>query len=546
MDVNEGIQIEDLRGIFRRRQSVILWTAGLVFGASIFLAAVLPNEYVADAILMVEPQTISEDLVGTGQGATDLTHRLNLMAAEILSRSRLSRIIDDLELYVEESKEMTREEVIELMREDLLVLPVIPELEIKDAKVEEIDTFELVYRSDDPRTAADVINRLASEFRDEHIKTRTETSGQTSEFLAGELARLATRIQEVEERIASVKTENNGSLPEDLLYNQQLVQRTYDLMREAEREVAAAESDAAFYRQQGLAAPLLADQRFTSPEQKLQLLELRIAEYRSLGFTDKHPDIIATEREIAEVRSSLLGQGDQDSDADEGPPRSLAQQNAEGEEKRAVLRAQASRAEIVRLGEQLAEVQARLAATPRVAERLNGLQREYEHLYASYQDFSAKRLDASVSANIERQVKGERFRVLESAVADPVPASPNRPLIIVLGLLLGLTLSLGLAVMLEAVDTSFHAPSRLQATLQLPVLAAIPQILLEQDRTRQRRHRVRTAALASVVGILVLSSSGVGYVVVNGVPGPLRALTEAESEEISEEITEEPVDESGG
>ncbi|MEN8183518.1 MAG: GNVR domain-containing protein [Myxococcota bacterium] len=534
MDVNEGIQFEDLSGTLRRHRSLILWVTGIVFGAAIFVASVLPNEYVAEATLMVEPQTISEHLVGTSQGGTDLTQRLNLMATEILSRSRLSRIIDDLELYPEASKEMTREEVIELMRDHILVLPVLPELEVEDPRDQVVDTFQIVYRADNPRVAADVTNRLASDFREEHIKTRTRTSGETSEFLEAELGRLATRIAEVEERVAAVKSQNSGSLPEDLVHNQVLRQRTFDQLREAERDRAEAESDAAFYRQQSLSAPTLVDPRVTSPEQKLQTLELRIAEYRSLGFTDKHPDIIATKQEIEQLRAGLSGPQQEPEGDEEAPPRSVAQQNAEGEEQRATLRIRATEGDIARLKEQIALADARLAATPRVAERLDALSREYEHLYTSYQQFSAKRLEAAVSANIERQVKGERFRVLESAVANPTPASPNRPLIVVMGLLVGLAMGSGLALARETMDSSFHAPRRLQAALQIPVLAAIPEILLDQDRVRQRRRRMRTAALASALAMLVLAGSSVGYVVVNGVPGPLQALTGGDEESAEE------------
>jgi polysaccharide chain length determinant protein (PEP-CTERM system associated) len=512
-----------------------------VFGAAIFVASVLPNVYVSSATLLVEPQTISEDLLGRSEGGFDLTHRLNLMASEILSRSRLSRIIDDLGLYPEESEEMTREEVIELMRSHIRVEPVIPELEVEDSRDQQIDTFRIEYRAGAPRVAADVANRLARDFRDEHIKNRTEVSGETSEFVEAELQRLAGRIQRIEELIGAVKTENSGRLPEDLVYNQQLQQRAYEDLRTAEREVALAESDAAFYRQQGLSGLTPWGSTDSSPEQKLRLLELRIAEYRSLGFTDKHPDIIATEREVLEIRESI--ESDQAEASEEDGATSLAQQNAKGEEQRAVARAEAARAEVARLEQQIQEVNERLAATPRVAERLNALEREYEHLHASFQDFSNKRLDASVAANIERQVKGERFRVLESAVAKPTPASPNRPLILVLGLMLGPALGLGLGLMLEATDSSFYAPRRLQETFQLPVLAAIPQILLEQDRKLQRRKRLRTAALASVLGILVLSGSGVGYVVVNGVPASIEELTAGDAEEAA---VEPAAEEDGG
>jgi hypothetical protein len=129
---------------------------------------------------------------------------------------------------------------------------------------------------------------------------------------------------------------------------------------------------------------------------------------------------------------------------------------------------------------------------------------------------------------MELQVKGERFRVLESAVPPLTASSPNRPMILAVGLLLGLALGGGLAVVLEAVDDSFRDARRLQSVLRLPVLAAIPGILLEHDRVLRRRRRLRAVVLASLATLFVLTGSGVGYVWVNGMPGVLKSLLEGE------------------
>src|SRR5512134_1967957 len=108
MDEDQGLTLSDLLAMVRRRRGLIATTAGSILLATIFLASVLPNEYETYATLLVEPQTISEKLITATQGETDLSYRLNLMAAEILSRARLSRIIDALGLYKSEAEEMTR------------------------------------------------------------------------------------------------------------------------------------------------------------------------------------------------------------------------------------------------------------------------------------------------------------------------------------------------------------------------------------------------------------------------------------------------------
>jgi polysaccharide chain length determinant protein (PEP-CTERM system associated) len=528
MDDNEGLKLSDLLAVARRRRGLIATTAGSILLAAIFLASVLPNQYETYATLLVEPQTISETLITATQGETDLNYRLNLMAAEILSRARLSRIIDALGLYKSESEEMTREDIIEMMRDHILVLPVVPEFESTDPRQRpELNTFQVFFRHRTARTAAEVANRLANDFVEEHIQKRTRTSSDTSEFIEAELGRLAMQIQEVEERIAGVKAANTGSLPEDLRSNQTVQERAYDEFREAQRTLAEAESDVTFYRQQEITATSFLDPRDqASPEQRLQALELRIGEYKARGFTDKHPDVIASHQEVEEIRAALERERGADHE-DAGPP-SVAQQSAAGERHRAELRVKSAREELQRLQSQVDQFAQRIAQTPRVAEQLDALQREYEHLYESYREFSRKRLDAAVAADMERQVKGERFRVLESAVIPPKPASPKRPLILAVGLLLGLALGGGIAVLLEAGDDSFHSARRLQAALRIPVLATIPSILLERDRALRRRRRVRNLALASVVTLVVLVGSGVGYVVVNGMPGPIRGLIEGE------------------
>ena len=155
------------------------------------------------------------------------------------------------------------------------------------------------------------------------------------------------------------------------------------------------------------------------------------------------------------------------------------------------MRVEGTQREVARLQGEIDQAQARLAATPRVAEQLDALEREYKNLSASANDFSNKRLEAGVAANMERRQKGEQFRVLEPAYAPPEPTSPNRPLIIVLGLLLGIGAGAGLALLLDAIDSSYHDPRALQAALRIPVLASIPAILLDPDRARIRRRNVR-------------------------------------------------------
>ena len=113
MNVEGGIQLADLWGIARRRAKLVVATSTGVALAFYWIAMALPNQYESYATVLVTPQTVDPALVAAGVPESDLNNRLYLMTAEILSRGRLSKIIDDLGLYSDESEYMVREQIID-------------------------------------------------------------------------------------------------------------------------------------------------------------------------------------------------------------------------------------------------------------------------------------------------------------------------------------------------------------------------------------------------------------------------------------------------
>src|SRR5262245_19487387 len=526
MDSEQGIQLDDLKRILQRRSRLVLAVTGASVLVSVFVAAVLPNQYASQATLLIEPQTISEKLVEPNLTQTDLNNRLHLISMQILSRGRLSKVIDEFDVYPELENKKTREEVIEYMRDHISVAPLYSELESRVGIRTDvaINTFQLSYRHKNRDVAAAVTNRLANDFVEEHIKERAEMSGDTSEFIEAELQRLSTRIADVEQKISTIKTLNVGRLPEDLPSNQITHERLVQNIRETQRELAIAQSDEAFYRQQvlGGGADFLKWQNEDTPERRLEQMQLALNEAKSRGLTDKHPDIIRFKQEIAQLEDKKRVEKDADD-----RPLSIAQENAKAEMQRAGLRSTSARNELERLQAQLKDVEGRMEETPKVAEQLGSLEREYHHLFDSYQQYSGKRLEAGVAADMERRQKGEKFRVLEAAVPAPEPASPNRPVILVLGVVLGLLAGAGVGLLAEVTDLSFHDPRSLQSRLGIPVLAAVPPVVLESDRALTRARRLRSAIGAAMVTSAVLVASLDGHWIVNGPPGPFSRGLEA-------------------
>ena len=516
MNSQQAPQIPDIIGTLRRRAKLMAMVAGAIFLAAYWIAMGLPNEYSSYATILVEPQAVDEGLVSAGVRESDLKERLGIMTAEILSRPRLSRLIDEFDLYPEESARLQRSEVIDIMRRDVAVQPVLSALEGKQRKLREVEfnSFKITYRSRSSQTAALVAQSIANDFLEANIDARVNVSQQSLDFMQDSIAQLSQQLGAVEEEIKEVKDENSGHLPEELADNQEAYQTSVGQLREVQRSLDLAESDESFWKNQVLTAGAMTganDQ--ASPAYRRKLVEAELSMMKARGFTDRHPDIVRAKQELALIDERIENEGE----GEEDEVGSYAEQNAKSEERRAGLRVAAAKRDIERLTEQAEAARERISATPAVAARLEALAREYSHLNASFQDFSARRQQASVQADLERKQLGEQFRILESAFPAPRPSSPNRSLILFLGLVMGVGLGGAIGLVLETLDTSVRDSRSLQSATNVPVLASIPAIMLQADFDARRRRLIRDALAAGVVAVFCLIGGAVTYIVVNDV-----------------------------
>jgi hypothetical protein len=297
----------------------------------------------------------------------------------------------------------------------------------------------------------------------------------------------------------------------------------------AYRDLADAKGNEEFYRTAELGAGVEGDTTL-SPGRRLRQLELVRTQHIAAGHTEKHPDVIQIDAESAELRARIAEAGE----SGEGGEGADAEILSSAETRRAVAKRVLADEEVARLEAESAAIEALIAETPRVSEKLDGLQREYEHLFESYQDFSARRLEATIQAQLERRQLGEQFKVIESAFQAPEPSSPNRVLILCLSAVLAIGAALGFGILLESTDTSAHDVRALQQRLSLPVLAAIPKIWLDSDRAVERRARIRSVLAVGLLIVFAQVGGAANYLWVNGNPLAKSSETSADAASDSE------------
>jgi capsular polysaccharide biosynthesis protein len=115
-------------------------------------------------------------------------------------------------------------------------------------------------------------------------------------------------------------------------------------------------------------------------------------------------------------------------------------------------------------------------STPAIEEQYKELTRGYQTALESYNSLLRKRDDAEMARELQQQQAGEQFRVLDPANLPTQPSFPNRPKFALVGVVGGLGLGMGLALLLELRDSSLRSERDVEIALRLPVLALVPDI----------------------------------------------------------------------
>ena len=497
-----------LEAAWRRRWFIVLPFV-LISAATILVAALLPDRYKSEAILLIVPQRVPENYVrATVTGRLD--ERLRAMSQQIMSRTRLEQIIQEFNLYPDDRQTMIMEDVVERMRNEDV------NIGIRGGSASDSGAFAISYESDNPRTAMLVAERLASLFIRENIEDRAVFADMTDQFLQTQLEESRRLLADREARLAEFRRTHAGRLPSQTESNQGAMLNTQAQLRSLQESIdrdrdrltmlqrlIADTSNLPLAAQLGPVAgdpqaPPSVAKQLENARATLKMLETRLK--------PDHPDIGMAKRLIRDLEEKASAEAAQQpvtpppGPAEAARAAKLAEYQAESEQiqKRVASKQEDER----RLTAAMVAYRDRIDAAPGLESQLTELMRDYTTLQATYQNLLAKSQEAKVAANMERRQIGEQFKLIDSARLPQRPISPNRLRINMLGALAGLAIGLGFAVLLEYRDTSLRTEDDVVAALSLPVLALVPTMSTMLERERRRRRRMILASSGVVVVLI--------------------------------------------
>jgi succinoglycan biosynthesis transport protein ExoP len=567
MNTNTSVAVTaarpDLRMTLRRywrRRILIVSIAAAVMALALTVALALPPTYTSGATILIEQQEIPQELVRSAV-TSFADQRVQVISQRVMTTQNLLELIERYNLYPDIRETKPREVLLQTMRNDIAMKMI--SADVIDPRsgrpTQATIAFSVNYNSHSPELALKVANDLTSLYLNENLTSRTRMAEQTSTFFAEEADRQQKNIDVLDKKLSDFKQKNQEALPDQLQLNTQVTERTEMDLRDAENRIAAVDSQKIMLEAQlaqlNPTMQVFSDTglRVMSAEDRLKSLKSQLAGFKA-RYAPGHPDIVNTEREVAGLEKEVQaddGTSDVARQLDEAkaqlaraqekytpdhpdvvrltrevaslektladaPPLGTLAKDRErahadnppyvqvkGQLDALIVDREAAVKKRDSLKAKLDDYEQRLAHEPAVERQYRELARDLDSAQLKYQEIKAKQTEVQVSQNLETEHKGERFTMIEPPLPPEKPISPNRFLILALGLMLSVAAGLGAAMLRDSLDGSVRGVQDIRTLLSVPALVAIPVIL---TRAEQRRHKrvVRYSWQGAIVTLISL------------------------------------------
>src|SRR5258707_13533457 len=111
-----------ITGLITRQRWLVVIVSSVVALIAVGIVMRLPDHYTSEATLVVVQQQVSQRYVEPSTNMT-VPDAVQALGRQILSRSRLMGIIDELGLYANVGSRLTPEQIVAAMRKDVVVEP---------------------------------------------------------------------------------------------------------------------------------------------------------------------------------------------------------------------------------------------------------------------------------------------------------------------------------------------------------------------------------------------------------------------------------------
>jgi polysaccharide chain length determinant protein (PEP-CTERM system associated) len=492
---NKGLNIQDLIDALIKRWYWVSMPLVFFLLAGVWCYVVLPRTYEAATLILVQSQEIPQAYVEAtvSQGVAE---RVRTLSQEVLSRSNLEAIINEMKLFAEARNKGTSM--------DILVASLRKQITVNTnvGPRDETSSFTISYKGRNPKEVADVTNRLASYFIDSNLKLRARQASETTIFLQKQLEELKALLDQQEAKVQEYRNQYLGELPDQLQSNISTI--TSLQMRLESLQTSLTEAMNRRLTIQGQLSQAESGSPGTTSQRGQRVTELRnqLEEMKS-RYTPEHPEIKRIQEQIAELEKQPEKASTARLDPRVADLRTqLSNANIEVE---------SLRRDVDRVRTQIDQYQGRVEGTPKREQEMAALTRDYNITQQNYQRLLDRFYEAKRAEDMEKRQQGEQFRVVDYAQPPEVPVSPNPMRIALVFLALGLGAGAGIIIMLEMLDSTVKGVKQLESwSGEIPCISEIPLAMTEGDKHKQHLMNIMFLGINGIIFV-----AGSAFIVVS-------------------------------
>ena len=488
--------LTELKGSWRFRWLSIA-LAWLICLAGWLFVYTLPDSFESEATVYVDTVSALDPLLDNMTIGNDVLSRVELVTTAMLGRPLLEQVARETDLHLRAATPEEMDRMITQMRQ---------RISISNGGRREPNRYVISYQDPDPIAAQAVVSSMLNIFVEDSLGANRLDTQEAQVFLREELTKLSGDLEQLEQELADFKKRNVGRMPGEGGDYFARLQAGIDELEATQAEIRLAER-----RREALQQQLAGERPTLSATSGLQSdVDIRISENESrleelrLRFTDKHPDVIAVNATLEQLRTQKQEQLDE---VASGDVTGIASDNPVFQNIQIELTT--VNVNIETLTEQLSAQQARIDnlralidVLPQVEVELTRLTRDYAVKQAQYESL-LQRLEVAELSESADQSEDVQFRIIDPPILPITPVAPNRPLLLAGVLLVGLGGGAALAFLMNQISRVFMDATTLRQTTGLPVLGSV---LVLNTVGRRRRRMGQLIAFASSVLLLCAAS----------------------------------------
>lgn len=471
--------------LFRQKRTLIGSFVAFAILASL-AAYALSNSYKCKMEILVNRERVDPSVTSqtTTQGPTA---QLPLTEEEINSEAELLVSPDLLKQVVlaNHLQDLERKSIVAWIlnpkNEDWFVSRAVDHL-AKSLNIEVVKKTNMVgvtYKSTDPKLAYGVMDKLSNLYLEKHLTVHRPTG--SFEFFSKETERYKTALAKSEGELSEFGSTEGMVVPDVQRTNlAQVAMNTLASYHTAQQAIAAAKERIATDEKQMNATPARSttQQVSTSADILLQQLQtsLLAAQVKrtqlAMKYDPSYPLMQEADKEIAQTEAAIAD-AKKFQYVNETTDRDPTFEFLREDIARANTELAAQKATATAMKQSLDSVQAEMVKVDKSALKQQDLLREVKADEANYLLYLSKREQERTSDALDQK----RIGNVSIAVPPVLPILPAYSpfLILAVGVFLATFMSIGLAFLMDYLDSSFRTPAEVLDTLRVPVLASVPK-----------------------------------------------------------------------